>query len=283
MNHPYFASLLENYRRRMGRDSSVLSIRKALLESYQNESYKLRERQRHAMAKQRRDEIESDRIFRNRVKEIKEKEREISKRYENLRKRNAKNATRRQNNGFTKYHQNYFDVMEGATLARKPSLYLETDSNVSGRNLSNQEAANMVIKEVTDSFSAVITGWRTEHSTAAKNRRGEYHIRIPLEKDTLTKPSLEKCSLETGRFLSHVQKSKLQHSKPACPAGSIFADRLFEYYRNGENLESHQKLFPPVIEETTRTSTNAKRNGSFNVTSPGYDILVIDNEDDNCV
>ena len=261
----------------MGMDSSVLSIRKALLESYQNESYKLRERQRHAMAKQRREQIESDRIFRNRMKEIKEKEREISKRYENLRKRNARNASGRQNNDFTKYYQNYFDVMEGTTLARKPSVYLETDSNVFGKNLANQEAANIVTKEDTDLFSAVITGWRTERSTAAKNRRGEYHIQIPLEKETLTKPALENCS-----FLSHLQKSEMQHSKPPSPTGSIFANRLIEYYRNGESLESHQK-FHPVVEKTTRTSTNAKQNGSFNVTSPGYDILVIDNEDDNCV
>lgn len=280
MNHPYFASLLENYRRRMGMDSSVLSIRKALLKGYQNESYKLRERQRQAMAKQRREEIESDRIFRNRMKEIKEKEREISQRYENLRKRNARNASGRQNNDFTKYYQNYFDIMEGASLARKPSVYLETDRNVFGRNLSrHQAAANMVIKEDTDSFSAVITGWRTERSTAAKNRHGEYHMRIPLEKDTVTKPSLENCRLETSKFLSHVQKSEMQHSKPASPAGSIFADRLIEYYRNGESLESHQK-FPPVVENTSRTSANAKRNGSFNISSPGYDILVIDNEDD---
>ena len=282
MNHPYFASLLENYRRRMGMDSSVLSIRKALLESYQNESYKLRERQRHAMAKQRREEIESDRIFRNRMKEIKEKEREISKRYENLRKRNARNASGRKKNDFTKYYQNYFHVMEGATLARKPSVYLETDSNVFGKNLANQEAANTVTKEDTDSFSAVITGWRTERSTAAKNRRGECHIQIPLEKDTLTKPTLQNCSLETGRFLSHLQKREMQHSKPPSARGSIFANRLIEYYRNGESFESHQK-FHPVVEKTTRTSTNAKRNGSFNVTSPGYDILVIDNEDDSCV
>ena len=244
MNHPYFASLLENYRRRMGMDSSVLSIRKALLESYQNESYKLRERQRHAMAKQRREEIESDRIFRNRMKEIKEKEREISKRYENLRKRNARNASGRKKNDFTKYYQNYFHVMEGATLARKPSVYLETDSNVFGKNLANQEAANTVTKEDTDSFSAVITGWRTERSTAAKNRRGECHIQIPLEKDTLTKPTLQNCSLETGRFLSHLQKREMQHSKPPSARGSIFANRLIEYYRNGESFESHQKFHP---------------------------------------
>lgn len=141
------------------------------------------------------------------------------------------------------------------------------------KNLANQEAANIVTKEDTDSFSVVITGWRTERSTAAKNRRGECHIQIPLEKDTLTKPALQNCSLETGRFLSHLQKREMQHSKPPSPRGSIFANRLIEYYRNGESFESHQK-FHPVVE---------KRNGSFNVTSPGYDILVIDNEDDSCV
>ena len=44
MNHSYFAGLLENYRKRMKMDPSVLSIRKALYDSYKNESFKLRER-----------------------------------------------------------------------------------------------------------------------------------------------------------------------------------------------------------------------------------------------
>lgn len=84
MNHCYFASLLENYRRRMDVDASVLSIRKALYNSYKNESFKLKERQRHAMAKQRREEMETNRVFKNKLKEIKEKEKEISKRYAQL-------------------------------------------------------------------------------------------------------------------------------------------------------------------------------------------------------
>lgn len=85
MNHSYFASLLESYRKRMDMDPSVLSIRKALYNSYKNESFKLKERQRHAMAKQRREEMETNRVFRNKLKEIKEKEKEISKRYAQLR------------------------------------------------------------------------------------------------------------------------------------------------------------------------------------------------------
>ena len=84
MNHCYFASLLENYRRRIDVDASVLSIRKALYNSYKNESFKLKERQRHAMAKQRREEMEANRVFKNKLKEIKEKEKEISKRYAQL-------------------------------------------------------------------------------------------------------------------------------------------------------------------------------------------------------
>ena len=62
-------------------DASVLSIRKALYNSYKNESFKLKERQRHAMAKQRREEMETNRVFKNKLKEIKEKEKKISKRY----------------------------------------------------------------------------------------------------------------------------------------------------------------------------------------------------------
>ena len=66
-------------------DPSVLSIRKALYNSYKNESFKLKERQRHAMAKQRREEMETNRVFKNKLKEIKEKEKEIGKRYAQLR------------------------------------------------------------------------------------------------------------------------------------------------------------------------------------------------------
>lgn len=66
-------------------DTSALSVRKALYDSYKNESFKLKERQRHAMARQRREEMETNRVFRNKLKEIKEKEKEISKRYAHLR------------------------------------------------------------------------------------------------------------------------------------------------------------------------------------------------------
>ena len=95
MNHSYFAGLLENYRKRMKMDPSVLSIRKALYDSYKNESFKLRERQRQEMAKQRRDQMETDRIFQNRLKEIKEKEKEIGKRYARLRKLPTENEVLR--------------------------------------------------------------------------------------------------------------------------------------------------------------------------------------------
>lgn len=65
-------------------DTSALSVRKALYDSYKNESFKLKERQRHAMARQRREEMETNRVFRNKLKEIKEKEKEISKRFAHL-------------------------------------------------------------------------------------------------------------------------------------------------------------------------------------------------------
>lgn len=90
MNHSYFASLLENYRRRMDMDTSLLSLRKALHESYQNESFKLKERQRQSMARERREQMENDRILRNRMKEIEEKEKEITQRYQYLRNWRAK-------------------------------------------------------------------------------------------------------------------------------------------------------------------------------------------------
>ena len=98
MNHSYFASLLENYRRRMEMDKSLLSIRKALHESYQNESFKLKERERQNMARQRREQMETERILTNRMKEIEVEEKELSKQYEYL--RNIRAKTRRKTVSF---------------------------------------------------------------------------------------------------------------------------------------------------------------------------------------
>lgn len=124
MNHSYFAGLLENYRKRMKMDPSVLSIRKALYDSYKNESFKLRERQRQEMAKQRRDQMETDRIFQNRLKEIKEKEKEIGKRYAHLRKLPTENEVLR----YTEPHKEKENSTRQKLLILPPLNGLEINS-----------------------------------------------------------------------------------------------------------------------------------------------------------
>lgn len=59
----------------------VLSIRKAVYQSYSNESLRQRQRYRHEMAKERRARMESQKLMNLKIKELKEKEKEISRRY----------------------------------------------------------------------------------------------------------------------------------------------------------------------------------------------------------
>lgn len=72
---------MENYRKKMDPNSDVLSIRKAVYQSYSNESLRQRQRYRHEMAKERRARMESQKLMNLKIKELKEKEKEISRRY----------------------------------------------------------------------------------------------------------------------------------------------------------------------------------------------------------
>ena len=89
MNYNYYTFLLENYRKRMDvtSDTNVVAVRKALHHSYQSEASRMKERNRQEMAKQRRQQMENERLIKIKMRELKNKEREISKRYEHVKTR----------------------------------------------------------------------------------------------------------------------------------------------------------------------------------------------------
>lgn len=196
MNHSYFASLLENYRKRMNMDPSVLSIRKALYNSYKNESFKLKERQRQAMAQQRRDEMETNRIFRNRLKEIKEKQKEISQRYAHLRKFPTENDKSR-----------YTEVaMEKGNCSRQKILILPTI------NASEMDEENR--RELYQSDNHISRGLRRfnkpHHSVAETKLSRQYSNRVSWQQHKsemqLLSPRVEKQVY--GKCIKLLQESK---------------------------------------------------------------------------
>lgn len=134
-------------------DTSLVSIRKALHESYQNESFKLKERQRQSMARERRERMENDRILRNRMKEIEEKEKEITKRYVCLRTWCAK-AKRKamffaESNQFTGYgwmkekHTTGRGTDHGAVLAQVLSATKLNHDREKNSNLTDTESLKL--------------------------------------------------------------------------------------------------------------------------------------------
>ena len=68
-------------------DTNVVAVRKALHHSYQSEASRMKERNRQEMAKQRRQQMENERLIKIKMRELKNKEREISKRYEHVKTR----------------------------------------------------------------------------------------------------------------------------------------------------------------------------------------------------
>lgn len=61
--------------------SDFLSVRKAIAASISQESFQIRQQYRHEMAKKRREEMENQRMINRKIKEIRDKEREIALRY----------------------------------------------------------------------------------------------------------------------------------------------------------------------------------------------------------
>ena len=298
MNHNYFASLLENYRRRMEMDASVLSVRKALYQSYQNESFKLKERQRQAMAKQRRDDMENERKFRNTVREIAAKEREISKRYEHLRKGDVRDKNRTV-------------LFPGSNVLGLPNeqasnrLY-QTDYGVSSvpwteTNLvkscfHTNEMNNSVVSKETAKLNAYLEEsnaktltlpavnaprWSNDHATELLQTEARAQRESTLSKS---------CKAETGnRVPRHKHKTEMIFSPPSprqSPVTSNFTSNLINYYKNGKGLTSSERNTREFGKKTSMSSCTLKfgeqpkhtgRRGPFNMSSRAdYDILVID-------
>lgn len=70
----------------MDPNSDILTVRKAIAKTISNESFRIQQQYRHEMAKKRREELETQRIMNRKIKEMKDKEKEIALRY---RQRNA--------------------------------------------------------------------------------------------------------------------------------------------------------------------------------------------------
>ncbi|KAL9984511.1 hypothetical protein ACROYT_G006814 [Oculina patagonica] len=252
MNHSYFASLLENYRRRMDMDPSVLSIRKALYNSYNNESFKLKERQRHAMAKQRREEMEANRVFRNKIKEIKEKEKEISKRYAHLRMRPAENE-------MAKWKA---DKMKDLNYTQqKVSVFLPTINDAAGLRDGN----------------------------AARLYQSEYHSsqeRMFNKPHTFTEEKNSKQDSTEDSW--HYAKSEM-HLPTTSALNSNFTENLINHYKTSEGLRGIEKNSQVLGKKNNvgsstfgeRRSRPIEKRGAFNISSPHYDILIIEHEKDH--
>ena len=254
MNHSYFAGLLENYRKRLGMDPSVLSIRKALYDSYKNESFKLRERQRQEMARQRRDQMETNRIFRNRLKEIKEKEKEISKRHAHLRKFPSENEELRRTGPYKE--------KENSTQRQK--LLILPPLNVSEVDLENgndlYESENKLIRDVRRVNN------KPRHSSETK----------------LCRRYSNRCRVSPQQQKSNEPLSLQSNSK--------YTENLINYYKSPKGLKSFEKSYssPQVVNKKTNICTLTLKEqcsysgnkGPFRIYSPDYDILVIEHEED---
>lgn len=307
MNHSYFASLLENYRRRMEMDASVLSVRKALHQSYQNESFKLKERQRQAMAKQRRDDLENERKFRNRVREIAAKEREISKRYEHLRKPDVRGKSRtllfpgsnavlgwsNEQASNPLYQTDYSVYVPRAEKNSVKSCFhtSETKSRLFSKGTAKLKASTEDKKEKTLTLPAVnAPRWITEHATEL------YQTEPPRaqRESTLSKS----CGIETGNRVPRRKHNltEMIFSTPSprhSPVTSNFTSNLINYYKNGKGLTSSERNSREFGKKTSMSSCTLKfgeqpkhtgRRGPFNMSSQAdYDILVLDHGEDDSV
>lgn len=237
--------------------SSVLSIRKALYNSYQNESFKLKERQRHAMAKQRRDQMESDRIYRNRINKILEKEKEISKRYERLKKPNErdKNSTmffpaeiyvsgrrNEQATQATDLYQSDRKIPRKIVLDKSHYYAEQNNSFVAQEPCKRKSATNKDIREEKLTFPAINCSRWDSRDTGHMTGVYKSECRMPRE-STLTKPCL--YAETNSRVNSDSRRPEQVHKNemvctPPSSTSSAFANDLINYYRDGDGLRSNE-------------------------------------------
>lgn len=245
MNHCYFASLLENYRRRMDVDASVLSIRKALYNSYNNESFKLKERQRHAMAKQRREEMETNRVFKNKLKEIKEKEKEISIRYAQHRMPSVRNQ-------MTKLRA----TKVNETLTHQNVAVLLPEINASG--LGGKEATKLYQSEHELSQKRTFNKRRPLRETI----RGQDSDRHYGKSEMNLTPALNRNNF-TAEYLINYYKSS----------------RGFRSIESNSQVQGKKSSIGTETFEERRRLFGGK--DALNTSSPVYDILVIEHGNDD--
>ena len=277
MNHSYFASLLENYRRRMDMDTSLLSVRKALHESYQNESFKLKERKRQSMARERRERMENDRILRNRMKEIEEKEKEITQRYEYLRNWRAK-AKRKamffaESNQFTGYgwmkeeHTTGRGNDHGVVLAQVLSSTKLNHDREKNSDLTYTEslkptgdgAEQREKRKISVTLPHFVSGRTTDHKSSqelawSKLFNDGSHGGLKKDSPRNSFPSIgqrRKCRepakakrstrIESNGDLCQGYKRE-ETTTPNTPFHSDFAKELIEYYKNGGGSTNDEKI-----------------------------------------
>ena len=277
-------------------DSSLLSIRKALFDSYENESFKLKERQRHAMVKRRREEMENDRIFRNKLKEITEKEKEISKRYKHLRKPYVKNKNKTHfaANNISGWQNNYLKTdgyRNDLDLPQETTSTSGKNINLVGRKLSKLKAT--YVDEITEAFSPINrSSWRSEHTTATLYKK-EYHLHLPREQASeipSVNAKLKNRKVESQRVFTNVHKSLTKQLTPPSPMSSNFANELVNCYKNALDRNSDENAQAFVGKKTGISKMKlgvqrkyTKGRGPLNVTSLDYDIMVIDHGKDDSV
>ncbi|XP_032227426.2 uncharacterized protein LOC116610744 [Nematostella vectensis] len=146
MNYSYYSQLLDSYRRRMEPNVSLLSIRRAVCHSYQNEAAKYHERCRQERAKQRRTQIQTEREISTIIKELKKKEREIGQRYAHIKKRHASSISKKRTldedrpKAITVFVPSMNISKAGATGQNdKPTQPVEKSSNIQTETEVDQE------------------------------------------------------------------------------------------------------------------------------------------------
>ena len=223
-------------------DPSVLSIRKALYDSYKNESFKLKERQRHAMAKQRREEMETNRVFRNRLKEIKEKEKEISKRYAHLRMPPVGNE-------MAKWKA---DKMKQNSIHQKVSAFLPS-INVPG--LGEEKATELYQSEYHFSQEKMFNKPRLFTETIHTQDNNE----DPCQH---TKSGMH---LPTTALNSKFTENLINYYKSSQGLRSI--------EKNPQLIDKKNNIGTSTFGERRR---HIGKRGAFNISSPHYDIMIIE-------
>lgn len=292
MNHSYFASLLENYRRRMEMDTSVLSLRKALYNSYQNESFKLKERQRQAMAKQRREQMQSEKMFRNRVKEIKAKGREIDKRYEHLRKPFAKdvknkttlipesNVPRWPNNRASNWQNQSYYVVK-----KPPSEASFTKPHFHSRHSGKESSSPRHPIETKGSTEGPLEFPEISAQSMWSTEQRDNHVPHAPRKESFAMASTSDCK--------SIQEHKTDMiCTPPSPINSNFTNYLINYYKNGSSssltnsghsrptLPGKKAIMSSCTLKYGKQSKHMGRRGPFSISLPDYEILVIDHEEE---